>query len=114
MLLRNNSLLKFLAILLFVFELLAPSILHATAKEMVVESGEQICITHTHLGFLSYLLIEEKSEEKNLLISSIDFHKGISPFQALCSPTVEITPIHHKAKFDTHPPLYKLFDSFRL
>lgn len=65
---------------------------------MVVESGEQICITHAHLGFLSYLLIEERSEEeregKNLSIGSIDFHKSISPFQALCSPTAEITPIH--------------------
>lgn len=118
MLLRNNSLLKLFAILLFVFELLAPSILNVNSKEIIVENGKQICITHTDLGFLSYLLIEEKSEEeregKDLLLCVINFQESFLLFQPLCAASVEIAPIHHKIKFDTHPPLYKLFGMFRL
>ena len=75
--LRNNTILKFFAILLFSFELLAPSVLGANIEIPVMESTEKISIHQSAIMFSSFLL-EERSEEeregKDMNLISFDFY----------------------------------------
>lgn len=62
--LRNNNVLKFFAILLFSFELLAPSFLSAAISEPRIESGSKTTFALPSHAVSSFLLLEERNEEE--------------------------------------------------
>ncbi len=71
MVLRNNQALKFFAILLFSFELLAPAFLSISQVNTIADGSTKNTLSASHTNIYALLAIEEINEEeregKNLL-----------------------------------------------
>jgi hypothetical protein len=61
---RNNNVLKFFIILLFSFELIAPSLFSASISEPKIESSSKATFTLSSHALSSFLLLEERNEEE--------------------------------------------------
>ena len=113
--LRNNTILKFFAILLFSFELLAPSVLGANIEIPVMESTEKISIHQSAIMFSSFLL-EERSEEeregKDINLISFDFYliNWVTVSSKITDHQRSI--FSNKEQYNTHPPFFILHHTF--
>jgi hypothetical protein len=113
--LRNSYILKFFAILLFSFELLAPSLVTSECT-LGKESNTASIQTAVPSSFYSLLFLEECNEEeregKDALFLAIELYsfKYLSFVSNTCHTSI---PFHVKQNlFDTHPPLYQLNQVF--
>jgi hypothetical protein len=62
--LRKNNALKFFAILLFSFELLAPSLFGSTSSELRIENDSKLTFAQSLHSLSSFFLLEERNEEE--------------------------------------------------
>lgn len=116
--LRNSYLLKFFAILLFSFELVAPALLNTEAQLDTRRDSNHIHLSAAQSAINSLLFLEECNEEERegkdalpLSIALFDF-KSLSIFSD--SRSSYATLHSNQSQFDTHPPLYQLHQTFRL
>jgi hypothetical protein len=108
--LRKHSTLKFLAILLFCLELLAPTALSAWVGEVSssTESNKSI-LSVSHCSALS-LFVEEEIEERDSrndspsLISTFDIPKAWLP---AAQNTLAYSIANNQQKYQTQPLLFK-------
>jgi hypothetical protein len=114
--LRNSSVLKFFAILLFSFELLAPTLLSAGNQEATMSDSSKKSLSVAQANIYSFLFLEECNEEeregKDALPLFIEFYsvRNLAFANNTCSINI---PLHSKQNlFDTHPPLYQLNQTF--
>lgn len=115
--LRNSYILKFFALLLFSFELLAPSLI-STECFNGQETDSTTFVSVIKPNLYSFLFLEECNEEERegkdalpLSIAFFDF-KSLSIFSD--SRSSYATLHSNQNQFDTHPPLYQLHQTFRL
>ncbi len=108
--LRYNKILTLFAILLFSFELLAPSVLIAKAKRIEPDGTSTLGQSNQSFDFLSHLIFEEVGSEeregKNDCLMGPCFTEVFNNLQ-------KFQPVHipwslTKKRFDTHPPLFAL------
>ncbi len=108
--LRYNKILKFFAILLFSFEMLAPAVLLATPEATNSANSKNLNELNRSVDFLSHLIFEEVSSEeregKNECLISVCFIELFSELQKF--QPVQITWSLPKEHFDTQPPLFTL------
>jgi hypothetical protein len=116
---RHNKILKFLAIILFSFELLAPSAFASTfTKDVEVDQpGKNILIAAPGSSLFTFLLFEEIGEEgregrDDAAFSFVDLYA--SQFYRTPSITlgIELSLANTKRMFDTSTPLFKLHGVF--
>jgi hypothetical protein len=114
--LRNNHLLKIFAILLFSFELLAPTLLSGHCQEATMSDSSKKSLSVAQSNIYYFLFLEECNEEeregKDALPPSLELHafKNLA-FSNHTRGTSR--PLHSKQSlFDTHPPLYQLNQTF--
>jgi hypothetical protein len=120
--LRSNKLLKFFAILLFSFEMIAPALVTSATSEVSVKSDDQTSLSTTtsHLASLmSSLLFEETNNEEER--ESKD-HKTTLCFTdfGFIQPFIELTTTETRQTswLDKHerrisqPPLFALTHSY--
>jgi len=109
MLLKSNKILKLVAILLFLFELLAPAVFATTqSSEVKSESANFTSLSHS-FDLFSGLIFEEASEEregKDHTLTGICFVEIFSSLQKFKpANTAWLTP--HQ-RFDVQPSLFTL------
>ncbi len=114
--LRNSYLLKFFAILLFSFELMAPALLNTEAQPDDSDARDQSHLTAAQSSINSLLFLEECNEEeregKDALPLAIEVYlfKYLSLANYSCRTNI---PLQSRQNlFDTHPPLYQLYQVF--
>jgi len=115
--LRNNTILRFFAILLFSFELLAPAFLGAPACEFETHEGSSAISLQPSHTLTSLLFVEERNEEER---NSRDFFLTENFLAVSWFATASLT--ENKAlqifqvgdKFNTHPPLFHLHCVFQI
>jgi hypothetical protein len=115
--LRNNKILKLLAILLFSFELLASTAISAMVREPDVQSEAKTNLSHTQNQNISFLLfLEERSEEeregKDAFFVVNDLFKFFSSTHSTLAISLTQRSSSNKERFSTHPPLFKLHCTF--
>jgi hypothetical protein len=118
--LRKSKILKILAIILFSFELLAPSVFAFTRiNECRREKDERSTISQSHVaGGLSVFTFfeefaEEELEEKNDTPLAISFFYANYSFHSpILSDGSNISLAKTKQISETHPPLFKLYRVF--
>jgi hypothetical protein len=108
---RYNKILKFLAILLFSFEMLAPAVLVVTPEiQTERQTAKGLNESDRSIDFLTNLIFEEVSSEgregKNDCLIGISFIELFSALQKF--EPIQLTRSLHKEHFDTHPPLFTL------
>lgn len=110
--LRYNKILKYLAILLFSFELLAPACLPDSESEQEFQLQDHARITAVSHSFdyIAQLLFEEaSSEEREGKYDALTDLFGMDVFNVLVKfEPAEITWPLPKEHFDTQPALYRL------
>jgi hypothetical protein len=117
--LRHSKILKLLAIILFSFELLMPSIFASTLdKDYIIEPHGKNILSPIHgTGLSTFLIFEERSEEEregkdDVAYTLVDFYSDFfcnAPAQSIGS---ELSLVHTRRLFNTHPPLFKLHQVF--
>ncbi len=114
--LRNSHLLKIFALLLFSFELLAPTILSAHFQEATVSDSSKKSLSAPQASIYSFLFLEECNEEEREGKDALPVALELYAFKNLAfnSHTRGTNiPLHSKQNlFDTHPPLYQLNQTF--
>lgn len=115
--LRHSTILRFFAILLFSFELLAPAFFVSSTVEQKTEEGSSSLLlqpSHT----LSYLLfIEERNEEEK---EGRDFSltQDVHVISWFATPSLtenKVLPNFQVSNhFNTHPPLFHLHCVFQI
>ena len=114
--LRNSYLLKFFAILLFSFELVAPALLNTEAQLDTRRDTNHSHLSAAQSAINSLLFLEECNEEeregKDVLPLAIELYsfKYLSLANHSCRTNI---PLRSRQNlFDTHPPLYQLHQVF--
>jgi hypothetical protein len=117
MLLRNNKVLKFFAILLFSFELFAPAFL-STGQDDSTDSLTKITLSTSHTNICAFLAIEEINEEGREGKDLVPIALGILSVQLLSSNASSISYLiaapSGQDQFETHPPLFTLHRALRI
>jgi hypothetical protein len=115
--LRSFTILKYLVILLFSFELLAPSFI-ASSERQGEERPQNYSFTNYTgtVDYLSALLYEENSSEeresKDSLYPSIYFFDVLNDLEKF--KTQSVPRLVEKERFDTQPSLYTLHRVLRI
>jgi hypothetical protein len=117
---RHYKVLKFIAIILFSFELLAPSMFASACKNdgEVEQHGKDILTPALGLGFSTFLLFEEIGEEEeregrgDVAFSFADLYPSRFYGYPSNSLGVGLSLTNAKRMFDTHTPLFKLHRAF--
>ncbi|MCE2994382.1 MAG: hypothetical protein ACK5RG_12935 [Cyclobacteriaceae bacterium] len=107
---------KFFAILLFSFELLAPALLNSTIEFSASGASDKSHLSVAQTTINSLLFLEECNEEeregKDALPLAIELYSAKYLSFANHSSRTYI-PLHSRQNlFDTHPPLYQLNQVF--
>ncbi|MBI3221445.1 MAG: hypothetical protein HYZ44_18185 [Bacteroidetes bacterium] len=107
---------KFFAILLFSFELLAPSLLSASSREATISDSSKRSFSVAQSNIYSFFFLEECNEEeregKDALPLSIELYSFKNLSFASNTRSIHIAPDANQNLFDTHPPLYQLNQTF--
>lgn len=118
--LRTSTALKFFAILIFSFELLAPAIVHAETPADSNANRSRSSITQTaHFSVISMLLMEENSSEEEkgnrdhravLSFTDLGFIVTFLQITDAEPKTTHWVPTHER--FGSQPPLFTLHRTF--
>jgi len=113
--LRKSYILKFFALLLFCFELLAPSLIISECSDGK-ETDSASYTSAFKSNIYAFLFLEECNEEEREGKDTLPLCIELYSFRhlSLSTDTRSISiPLHAKLNlFDTHPPLYQLNQVF--
>lgn len=119
--LRKNKALKFFAILLFSFEMIAPALISGSGEADASRDSRETMLTNGgHLtNFISSLLFEENSGEEEERESKdhkaqfcyIDFTL-VQPFNLASTETRQTSWVEPHETTATQPPLFTLFHTY--
>jgi hypothetical protein len=117
--LRHSKILKLLAIILFSFELLMPSVFASAVDSgyVVEQQGKKILSPIRVTGLSTFLLFEERGEEEregkdDSAYSLVDFYSNYSYNTPAQTTGDELSLVDKQRLFNTHPPLFKLHQVF--
>ena len=117
--LRHNKILKLVAILLFSFELLLPSIFGTVLDTdfALAQHGLSVSTSKPRTGFSTFLLFEEKGEEEregkeSFALGFLNFFSCSTYNASSQNTSIELSLVDIKRLFNTHLPLFKLHQVF--
>lgn len=115
--LRNSTVLRFFAILLFSFEFLAPTFLGASVSEQKTNDHSSSILCQPTHTLTSLLFVEERNEEekegRDFFLTQV-FHLASWPASPSIIENQPLRIFSVNDQFNTHPPLFHLHCVFQI